>query len=280
MKYGMNLLLWGSVLGEESKQLLGDCKRWGFDGVELPIFEMDVDNYSRIGKEAEELGLGITAVTVSTLEENPIDEDPAVRKAAVERLKKAVDCTAAAGGTHLCGPLHSALGHFVGRGRTEEEWGRAKDVIAEVADYAKSQDVTLIIEYLNRFECYFLNCAADAARFCKEIGHSHVKTMYDTFHANIEEKSVTEALKSYGDTLGHIHISENDRSTPGKGDIKWDETFQAIKDIGYDGYLTIEAFGLALPELAAATMIWRRMYDTEEKLATEGLAFMKKHMEG
>ena len=277
MKYGMNLLLWGSVLGEESKQLLDDCKRWGFDGVELPLFELDEANYARIGKEASELGLGITAVTVSTVEENPIDEDPAVRKAAVERLKKAVDCTAAAGGTHLCGPLHSALGHFVGRGRTEEEWQRAKDVLSEVGDYAKDKRVTLVVEYLNRFECYFLNCAADAARFCREVGHSHVKTMYDTFHANIEEKSVTAALNEYGDTLAHIHISENDRSTPGAGDVKWDETFQAIKKIGYDGYLTIEAFGLALPELAAATMIWRRMYDTEEQLATEGLAFMKKH---
>ena len=277
MKYGMNLLLWGSVLGDESKGLLEDCKRWGFDGVELPLFELDEANYARIGKEAADLGLGITAVTVSTPEENPIDEDPAVRKAAVERLKKAVDCTAAAGGTHLCGPLHSALGHFVGRGRTEDEWGRAKDVLAEVADHAKSRDVTLVVEYLNRFECYFLNCAADAARFCREVGHSHCKTMYDTFHANIEEKSVTAALKEYGDTLAHIHISENDRSTPGQGDVKWEETFAAIKEIGYDGYLTIEAFGLALPELAAATMIWRRMYDTEEQLATEGLAFMKRH---
>ena len=277
MKYGMNLLLWGSVLGEESKALLEDCKRWGYDGVELPLFELDEANYARIGRECSDLGLGVTAVTVSTVEENPISEDAAVRRAAVERLKVAVDCVAAAGGTHLCGPLHSALGHFVGRGRTEEEWSRAKDVLSEVADHAKTQNVTLVVEYLNRFECYFLNCAADAARFVREVDHSHLKTMYDTFHANIEEKSVTAALGEYGDTLAHIHISENDRSTPGAGDVKWDETFAAIKDIGYDGYLTIEAFGLALPELAAATMIWRRMYESEEQLATEGLAFMKKH---
>jgi D-psicose/D-tagatose/L-ribulose 3-epimerase len=76
----------------------------------------------------------------------------------------------------------------------------------------------------------------------------------------------------------HIHISENDRSTPGAGDIRWPETFKAIKDIGYDGWLVIEAFGLALPELAAATRIWRRMFDDELKLAEEGLAFIKKSL--
>ena len=75
--------------------------------------------------------------------------------------------------------------------------------------------------------------------------------------------------------LCHVHISENDRSTPGKGNIRWKENFDALKDVGYDGWLMIEAFGLALPEIAAATKIWRKMYDSEQQLATDGLAFMK-----
>ena len=103
--------------------------------------------------------------------------------------------------------------------------------------------------------------------------------MYDTFHANIEEKCISSAIKSYGSELVHVHISENDRSTPGEGGVNWDATFKALKEVNYDGWLMIEAFGLALPELAAATRIWRRMFPSEEHLATNGLAFMKSRWE-
>jgi len=182
--------------------------------------------------------------------------------------------------THLLGPIHSALGEFPGRGRTEEEWKWGQEILSQAADHAKANDVTLVCEYLNRFECYFLNCAEDAARFTREVGHSHLKMMYDTFHANIEEKSITEALKSCADQMVHVHISENDRSTPGEGGVNWDESFAALKSIDYDGWFMIEAFGLALPDLAAATKIWRRMFTTEEALAKNGLAFMKSRWEG
>jgi D-psicose/D-tagatose/L-ribulose 3-epimerase len=99
--------------------------------------------------------------------------------------------------------------------------------------------------------------------------------MYDTFHANIEEKSISAAIRAVAPVLCHVHISENDRSTPGQGNVRWAENFDTLKEIGYDGWLTIEAFGMALPELVAATKIWRRMYQSEEQLARDGLAFMK-----
>ena len=99
--------------------------------------------------------------------------------------------------------------------------------------------------------------------------------MYDTFHAHIEEKDTAGSIKDCADVLTHVHISENDRSTPGSGTVRWDETFDTLKEVGYDGWMMIEAFGLALPELVAATKIWRRMYESEEQLARDGLAFMK-----
>ena len=102
--------------------------------------------------------------------------------------------------------------------------------------------------------------------------------MYDTFHSNIEEKNIAKAIHEIKDMLCHVHISENDRSTPGKGNIRWKENFDALHSIGYDGWMVIEAFGLALPELAAATKIWRRMFDTELQLAEDGLKFMKEQV--
>jgi D-psicose/D-tagatose/L-ribulose 3-epimerase len=275
MKYGMNLLLWTSHVTDAHFPLLHQLKQWGYDGVELPMFDLNPDHFRTVGAELKKVGLESTAVTVCTPEENPISADAAIRAAGLNRLKKAVDCCAAAGTTHLVGPIHSALGHFSGSGRTADEWSRAREVLSQAGDYARTAGVTLVVEYLNRFECYFLNCAADAAQFCREVNHPAVKTMYDSFHANIEEKSITEAIRACADQLVHVHISENDRSTPGDGAVNWDETFQALKSVNYDGWLMIEAFGLALPELAAATRIWRRMFPSEDYLAQQGLKFMK-----
>lgn len=280
MKYGMNLLLWTSGVTEAHFPLLTNLKEWGFDGVELPMFDLNPDHFRTIGAELKKNGLESTAVTVCTPEENPIGETAAVRQAGLERLKKAIDCCHAAGATKLCGPIHSALGHFSGAGRTQDEWNRAKEVLSQAGDHAKAAGVTLVVEYLNRFECYFLNCAADDAQFCREVNHPNVKMMYDTFHANIEEKSITQAVKACADQLVHVHISENDRSTPGEGGVNWDESFSALKSVNYDGWLMIEAFGLALPDLAAATRIWRRMFPSEEYLAKNGLKFMKTRWEG
>ncbi|MFG0334183.1 MAG: sugar phosphate isomerase/epimerase family protein [Maioricimonas sp. JB049] len=279
MKYGMNLLLWTSNVDESLFPLLEQIKGWGYDGVELPVFDFSAANFEKTGAKLQELGLGATAVTVCTPEENPISPDPGVREAGLNRLKQAIEMCAAAGATHLCGPIHSALGEFSGRGRTDEEWKWGQDVLAKAADYAQQQNVTLVVEYLNRFECYFLNCADDAARFTREVGHPNLKMMYDSFHANIEEKNIREAVQACSDQLVHVHISENDRSTPGEGGVNWDATFAALKEVDYDGWLMIEAFGLALPDLAAATRIWRRMFPSEEHLATHGLAFMKSRWE-
>ncbi|ADG66241.1 Xylose isomerase domain protein TIM barrel [Planctopirus limnophila DSM 3776] len=278
MKYGMNMLLWTSDVNEEHFPLLEQLKTIGYDGVELPIFDMDVARFEKVGKELSRLELGRTAVTICTDTENPISPDAAIRAAALARLKKAIDCCAAAGVSHLCGPIHSAIGSFSGQGATPDEWNWAKETLSKAADYAQQNKVTLVCEYLNRFECYFLTCAADDARFCREVNHPNLKMMYDTFHANIEEKDLAAAMKGCWDQVVHVHISENDRSTPGEGHVDFDTTFNMLKELKYDGWLMVEAFGLALPAIAAATKIWRRMFPDETYLATNALKFMKQGM--
>ena len=276
MKYGMNLLLWTGDIDQLHHPLLETIKKIGYDGVELPIFAPDLAKLTKLGGHLDDLGLGRTAVTVRGEEDNPISAEAAVRQKGVELTKQTLDCCAAAGATHLVGPYHSAIGLFSGAGPTADEWKWGVESMQQVAEYAEQVGVTLCLECLNRFETYLLNCHADAARFVREVNNPACRMMYDTFHANIEEKSIAAAIESCKDVLAHVHISENDRSTPGDGNIKWDETFAALQAAEYDGYLTVEAFGLALPELAAATKIWRKMYATEEKLATDALAFMKK----
>ena len=144
-----------------------------------------------------------------------------------------------------------------------------------VAEHAKTAGVMLAVEYLNRFETYFLTCAADTVKFIKEVNHPSCRMMYDTFHANIEEKGIADAIRTAAPYTVHVHISENDRSTPGQGHVAWKETFDTLNEVGYDGWMVVEAFGLALPEIGAATKIWRRMYQSEEQLAGDALKFMK-----
>jgi D-psicose/D-tagatose/L-ribulose 3-epimerase len=275
MKTGMNLLLWTSHVTEEHYPLLARLKATGFDGVEVPIFEGDAAHYTAVGKEIKRHGLGCTAVTVVGPEHNPISPEASVRKAALERLKWAIDNTAAAGGEYLCGPYHSPLGVFTGTGPTPDEKMYAVDVLRQAAEFAARNRVGLAIEYLNRFECYFLTTAADARDLVDAVGHQNFRCMYDTFHANIEEKRAASAIKTLAGRFVHVHISENDRGTPGTGHVAWDETFGALRQTGYDGWLTIEAFGRALPALAAATRVWRDLFSTPEEVYTQGLRFMK-----
>lgn len=275
MKYGMNLLLWTDDMKDELLPTLESLKKMGYDGVEMPIFDLNPDKFARWGQKLNDLGLERTAVTVRTADDDPISPDAAVRAKGVANNKLVLDCCQAAGAKMLVGPYHSALGQFSGVGPTQDEWKWGADSMRQMAEHAQKCGVMLGIEYLNRFECYFLNCAADTVRFVKEVNHPNCKMMYDTFHAHIEEKDSAEAIATGGKHIVHVHISENDRSTPGKGNVRWRKNFDALKEIKYDGWLMIEAFGLALPALAAATRIWRKMFDSEEKLAREGLEFMK-----
>jgi D-psicose/D-tagatose/L-ribulose 3-epimerase len=274
MKFGMNLLLWTGELSDPLLPVLESLKRMGFDGVELPLFNTSLD-YAAWGRRLDDLGLGRTAVTVRNAEDNPISPDAAVRAKGVENTKRAIDCCQAVGAETLVGPYHSALGSFSGCVPTKDEWKWGIESMQQVAEYAREVGITLGIEFLNRFECYLLNTAADAARFAREVGDPSCRVMYDTFHSHIEEKHIQQAIRDCADVLCHVHISENDRSTPGQGNVRWKENFDALHEVGYEGWMTIEAFGLALPELAAATKIWRRMFASEEQLARDGLAFMK-----
>lgn len=276
MKYGMNLLLWSGELNEDLMSVCLSLKKMGYDGVEIPLFNYDLD-YAEWGKRLDDMGLERTAVTVRTAEDNPISPDASIRQAGVEASKKAIDCCHAMGASHLVGPFHSALGEFSGAGPTEDEWKWGVESMKAVAEHAGQANVMLAIESLNRFETYLLNTIADAVRFARDVNHPHCRIMYDSFHANIEEKDIAEAIRTGDNAICHVHISANDRSTPGTDNIDWKANFETLGEIGYDGWMVVEAFGLALPELAAATKIWRRMYDTEEKLAWDALEFMKAH---
>ena len=276
MKVGFNMLLWATHITEDSFHLFEEIKRVGYDGVEIPVFEGHPEHFHKIGKALADHGLASTAVTVMPdAAHDAVSPDSGARAGALAHLQWAIDCTHALGGELLAGPIHQALGHFTGHGRNEDEWLRGVEVLGQAADHAAGLGVSLSIEPLNRFECYFLNLVDDASAFTDAIGRDNVGVLYDTFHSNIEEKDPVEALRRNFAAINHVHISANDRGTPGKDHIPWKETFSALKECGYDGWLTIEAFGRALPDLAAATRVWRDFFPDRKEVYTFGHDFIR-----
>jgi len=274
MKLGMNMLLWSTdVRGREYDDVFGMLKDAGFEGVEIPIFDREVDSYAELGERLEAIGLERLAVSARGPDDDPIAADPA---AAVAATKANLDSAEALGAPIICGPLGAPLGVFSGAPPTAEEKARSVAYLEEVAPHAELRGVTIALEYLNRFEMYLTNTAADLAALVREVDHPRIRMMYDTFHAHIEEKDPRTALRDCADVLVHVHMSENDRSTPGAGQVAWEETFAGLDEIGYDGWIVIEAFGDALPELASAAKVWRRTFESEEQVARDGAAFLRR----
>jgi D-psicose/D-tagatose/L-ribulose 3-epimerase len=277
MRIGFNLLLWTGHVTNEHDKVLEALKATGYDEVEIPIFEGTPDHYAALGKKLDKLKLKRAGISViGALANNPVGAEASQQRGAVDYMKWLLDCSEALGAKMLAGPLHSTIGHFSGHGPTEEEGKRMVAFHQEVGNLAKGKSITVVIEALNRFECYMLNTMAQLAGHLDKVKHKNIKAMYDTFHANIDEKDPVGAIETIRKHLVHVHLSENDRGTPGKGHIAFGPVFKALKKQDYKGAITIEAFGRALPELAAATRVWRDLFPDAKEVYTKGYSLIKK----
>jgi len=275
MKIGFNLLLWTTHVEDAHMPIIEALKRTGYDGIEVPIFREAPEYYAALGRRLNDLGLERTCVSViPSVDLNPIGSREQAQKG-IDYVRHVLDCAAALGAQLVCGPLHSTLGHFSGTGPTAEEKQRGIDFHHAVGDHAQAVNVPIVLEALNRFECYFLNTMADSAAYLDQVDHPFIQGMYDTFHANIEEKELVGAIPRFSRHISHVHISENDRGTPGRGHIDFTAIFDVLKRVGYDRWLTIEAFGRGLPELAAATKVWRDFFPNPQQVYEEGFALIR-----
>lgn len=276
MKLGFNLLLWTTHVTEDHWPIIDKLKAAGYDGVEIPMFEGDPDHYQTLGARLAALGLGATGIGVMPGGgKSAVSADAAERTAALDHLKWLIDCTAALGGNLAAGPFHQPLGEFSGRGPTSDEKARVAEVHKQAAQYAARFGIALSVEPLNRFECYFLNTAAQAAALVRAVGEPNYGYLYDTFHCNIEERSYIDVIPATIAAINHVHISENHRGVPGDGHIDFPAVFKALRAAGYDGWMTVEAFGSALPDLAAATRIWRPLFETPEDVYLGAIKTMR-----
>ncbi|HUJ22631.1 MAG TPA: sugar phosphate isomerase/epimerase family protein [Bryobacteraceae bacterium] len=278
MKYGVNTFIWTANFTRDNLPLLPEIKRHGFDGIEVSLFHPAEFALQDIRRGLEQNQLECTICSVIPRDLSIISEDASVRQKTRTHLEDCITTAAEVGAKIMAGPLYSPVGYLPGRRRTTDEWKRAVECYQSLGPALARHDVTIAIEPLNRFETYFLNTAEDAVALCDQIHHPNVGILFDTFHANIEEKNIGQAYRTVAPHLKHVHTCENDRGIPGSGHVEWQDVFQALCDIGYDGWLTIESFGFSIGELSAAASIWRDIAPTPESIAFEGIKFLKRNM--
>jgi D-psicose/D-tagatose/L-ribulose 3-epimerase len=275
MKFGINTYLWGATFEPADFHRLPAIKEGGFDGIEVAVLDPVRFPAGAIRQALARVELSCTAVAIIPQGLSLGAPETDRRTRAQAHVRACIEQAAEAGATLLSGPMYTPVGDLPGRRRTNDEWGRVVESWQTLAQTAAANGVDIAIEPLNRFETYFLNTAADGAAFCDAVGHPSVGLLLDTFHANIEEKHLGEALRTAAPHLKHLHTCENDRGVPGSGHVAWEEFFTTVAALGYDRWLTIESFGFALGELSAAAAIWRDLAPTPEAIAFDGLAFLK-----
>lgn len=278
MKFGVNTFIWSSSYDETVEGMLPLIRKNGFDGVEVPLFRAGDFPAAKIRNDAEVNGLEVNACSVLVDGLSLITDDAHLRRKTIQHLKELIKAAAEANISRIAGPIYSPVGYLPGRRRTADEWKWAVEGHQALGDTLTAHNVTMAIEPLNRFETFFLNTAADAAALAEQIGHPNTGILFDTFHSNIEEKNIADGYRTVGKHLKHVHTCENDRGIPGSGHVEWTSVFQALKDVKYDGWLTIESFGFALGDLSAAAAIWRDIEKTPESIAFEGIKFLKRNV--
>ncbi len=270
MQIGVNTLLWTAGVTEAHLPLIGKAKELGLDGIELATFDFASFPAAAARRELEAQGMPGILCSALVAGMSLATDDAALRAQTVDFLQAGVRATAEAGLSLFIGPFCSAVGYLPGRRRTDEEWKRCVEGLQQLGAYAQGFGVRVAVEPLNRFETFFLNTAADALRLCEEVAHPNIGILYDTFHANIEEKNQADAIRLLGRHIFHVHTCENDRGIPGSGPIDWPGVIGALKEIGYDDWLVIESFGPGIKEIAAAACIWRDLAAQPEDIPVIG----------
>jgi D-psicose/D-tagatose/L-ribulose 3-epimerase len=278
MKIGINTWVWVAPLTTAAfERLLPHVAGMGFDWIEVPLETIGDLDYAHARTLLDEYGLGISTCAAIGPDRDFIHPEAAIRANANAYLREAIAATAALGAQNLIGPIYAAVGRVWSMSAAERE--RDTELLAgqlrELGEHAANHGVTLCIEPLNRFETSFLNLAEQGIALVDRVAHPAVQLMLDTFHMNIEERSLGAAIRAAGPRLRHVHACENDRGAPGSGHVPWHEVVAALHEIGYSGPLVIESFTSDVKSIARAAAIWRPLAASQDALASEGLAFLR-----
>lgn len=278
MKIGVNTWVWTAPLTSvDVKKLIPHVAEMGFDWIEFPLEDIGGFDNHEAADLVKEYGLGVSTCVAMGPDRDLIHEDPAIRANGMQYIRDCIDTNEVLGATNLVGPIYATVGR-TWQATPEEKVGYTDllvENLSQLAEYAGDHGVKMGIEPLNRFETSVINLAEQVLDVVNRVDHPACQIMLDTFHMNIEEKSLGDAIRAAGPHLIHLHACENDRGAPGSGNVTWDEVAGALGDIGYDGPVVIESFTAKVKSIARAAAIWRPLADSQDDLAKNGLAFLR-----
>lgn len=282
MKHGIYYAYWEQEWSADYVKYVHKVSNLGFDileigGTPLPDYSQDQIHELKAVSDAE--GIELTVGYGPSAAHNV--GNPLVQESALEWYRRLFDVMEQLGSTCIGGALYSYWPVDFGKPLNKaEDWKRAVDGIQKLSELAKPHNIQLNLECLNRFENYLLNTAQEGVQFVKEVDCDNVWVMLDTFHMNIEETSISSAIRTAGSLLGHFHTGECNRMVPGKGRMPWREIGNALKDIGYQKRIVMEPFVNMGGQVGQDIKIWRPICGdlSEERLdldAKESVAFQR-----
>ena len=278
MKIGVNTWVWVSPFSTADYQLLYKIKEMGFDLVEIPIDDPALIDRTKLKQVLHDTGLSVSICGAFGPQRDISNEDAHIRTIGRDYISECIRIAEDLGSSLFAGPVYSAVGktRMVSQEQKKRERQWCIENMREISQLAADSGVTIGVEPLNRFETDMINLLDQAVELIKEVDSPVYKVHLDTFHSNIEEKNIPDAIRRLGNgMLGHLHACENDRGTPGTGHIDWTGIRDALHEINYTGAAVIESFTPGAVEIAKAASIWRPLAPSQDQLAAEGAVFLK-----
>ena len=277
LKFGGHALVWAGDWSEASaRKAAASAKKAGYDYIEMLMIEPDKIDVAMTKAVLSEYGLFATASLGLSPETDVTSTNPSIVKKGDELLRKVVDKLHAIGSTELCGVIYCSLGKYPGPASTENR-ANSISAVTRLADYAADKGININLEVVNRYETNIMNTGKEGLKFLEAVNRPNAYLHLDTYHMNIEEDGMSQAVLDAGDALGYVHIGESHRGYLGSGNVDFDTFFTALKKINYSGPITFESFSSVVvdPALSNALCIWRNLWEDSDDLAAHALKYMK-----
>jgi D-psicose/D-tagatose/L-ribulose 3-epimerase len=278
IQFGASTFIWVSPFDTNAFHLVKKVKEMGYDILEVAVEDKNLIDWKRLKQMVSEFDIKVTVSGAFGTDRDLSSNDGSIRKNAFNYIVDCIKIASDIGSPIFTGPVYSAVGktRMVSAEQKKQERDWCIENLVNVGKIASDYGVVLGVEPLNRFETDMVNTADQAISIVEEVANRNIRISLDTFHCNIEEKNIPDAIRKVGkNLLCHVQANESDRGTPGTGHLDWKGIRKALADIDYEGAMVIETFGAPSKELAAAACIWRPLANGADELATEGLQFYK-----
>lgn len=264
MKFGISYAYWGKMDNSWNCDYLtmtnkiADC---GFDVFEISaahLYEMDDEKILTLKKKGLDRNIQFIVNSGPTRDNDFASSDPEIRNHALLWYKSLLHKMETLGSKDLIGAIYSFWPSDFQNIDKQAAWANSLDGLKKLSKTAELLDITCSLEVLNRNETYILNDCAEAIQYVKCLNSDHMKILLDTYHMNIEENNMYDAIRKAGGLLGHLHVAENNRILPGfNNSIHWPLIGQALRDIHYQRTVVIESFVLQGGQIGNDVRVWR-----------------------